>query len=369
MKFAEQDEECEDGMLARIWDSKTARILSTCLIFFLVLGFLRYAHGTIILFLSAVFFAYLVDPAISILQRVLRGRGRAIALFYVVLLTAIFLVGFFLGPRMVHEGQSLIAGLPGLVNRLASGQFILTLGYDQGWAHARQIQLRHFFTNHRTAILNYAEGIAERIEAPLTHIWWLILIPILAVFFLKDGASMAREVTGLGRDRREKSTLQHVFADVHTMLGCYIRAQLILAVLTAVALTVVLGLMQVPYSYILSPLAGLCEFIPVVGPAVACTAIFGIALVLGYSHLLWIFLFLGTWRIIQDYWNAPHIVGKTIGLSPLAEIFAVLAGGEIAGVTGALVAVPILAILLIVWQRLGGSPRSPSRNAAAARSD
>jgi predicted PurR-regulated permease PerM len=136
------------------------------------------------------------------------------------------------------------------------------------------------------------------------------------------------------------------------MLASYIRAQFILAALTAVALTVGLGLMRVPYSFVLSPLAGLCEFIPVVGPAVACVAIFGIAAVTGYSHLLWLFLVLGAWRVIQDYVNAPRIMGRSVEISPLAEIFGVLAGGEIGGVVGALVAVPILALLRILWLRL-----------------
>ena len=64
--------------------------------------------------------------------------------------------------------------------------------------------------------------------------------------------------------------------------------------------------MDVPFSFILEPLAGAFEFIPVMGPAVACALIFGIALVAGYGHLLWLFLCLGTWRIIQDYANAPR---------------------------------------------------------------
>ncbi len=343
-------------MLTTFWDAKTARVLFTALVFLLVLGFLRGAHGTITLFLFAVFFAYLVDPVVSLLQRLLHGRLRAIAAFYVLFVIVLFSLGYFLGPRVVHEGQSLISGLPALVDRLSSGQFILTVGHDQGWAQARQIQVQHFFTSHRAQILAYAEGFVGQLEAPLTHIWWLILIPILSVFFLKDGAVMAREIVGFGSDRQERCTLQHVIADVHDMLGGYIRAQLILAVLTGVVLTIVLSLMRVPYSFILSPLAGLCEFVPVVGPALACTAIWSIALVLGYNHLLWIFLFLGTWRIIQDYLNAPRIMGRTLGVSPLGEIFAVLAGGEIGGVIGTLAAVPIFAILTILWHRLRVEP-------------
>lgn len=331
------------------WDERVARALFTALLFVAMLAFLRGAQQTLTLFLFAILFAYLVDPVVELFQKVLRGRIKAIIAFYVLFLGALVVVGVFLGPIVVDEGRSLLAGLPALVDRMASGQFIITWGHDQGWDRARQVQIQQFFMTHRDVILGYGETIAEKLRAPLIHIWWLILIPILAVFFLKDACGMARSMVEFGTKTQEKRTIRGVLADIHTMLGNYIRAQLILAVLTAVAYLFVLGLMRAPFSFVLSPVAGACEFIPVVGPAVACTVIFLIALFAGYNHLLWLFLFLGTWRIVQDYVNAPKIMGKSVEVSPLAEIFAVLAGGEIGGVVGALVAVPVLALLKIFW--------------------
>ena len=140
--------------------------------------------------------------------------------------------------------------------------------------------------------------------------------------------------------------------DVNVMLGSYIRAQLILAALTLVAYTLVLSLMRVPYAFILGPLAGIFEFVPVVGPAVAAIAVFAIASLTSYPHLLWVFIFLAVWRLVQDYVNAPRILGKSLEISPLVQIFGVLAGGEIAGVVGALISVPVIATLRILWRRM-----------------
>lgn len=337
------------------WDEKVARSLFTALTFVAVFAFLHGAQQTLTLFLFAILFAYLVDPVVRLLEKLLRGRIRAIVAFYVLFLGAMSVLGIYLGPVVVDEGRSLLTSLPGVVDRLASGQFIITWGHDQGWDQARQVQIQHFFMTHRNDIFSYGEAIAEKLRAPLFHIWWLILIPILAVFFLKDASGMARTLVDMGTKRPEKRTIRSIISDVHSMLGSYIRAQMILAVLTAVAYLLVLGLMHAPYSFILSPIAGACEFIPVVGPAVACLAIFLIAVFAGYNHLLWLFLFLGAWRIVQDYFNAPKIMGKSVEVSPLAEIFAVLAGGEIGGVVGALVAVPLLATLKIVWSHLGST--------------
>jgi predicted PurR-regulated permease PerM len=136
------------------------------------------------------------------------------------------------------------------------------------------------------------------------------------------------------------------------MLGSYIRAQLTLASLTLVAYTAVLSLLHVRYAMILGPLAGIFEFVPVVGPAIAALIVFVIAVLTSYPHLIWVVVFLGIWRVVQDYVNAPRIMGKSLEISPLVQILAVLAGGEIAGVAGALVSVPAVATLRILWRRL-----------------
>jgi predicted PurR-regulated permease PerM len=339
-------------MFSNFWDAKTARVLSTILIFAVVLFFLHGARETLTLFLFSILYAYFIEPVVSFFQRKLRGRIRGIVAAYVSFTGVVVGLGFLLGPRIGQEAKDLMTSGPALLDRIATGQFILNMGQSQGWTHERAMQIQSVFMAHRAAILAYGENLAERLEKPLMHIWWIVLIPILSVFFLKDARMMAYRVVELGTDSKKRSVLRGILGDVNVMLGSYIRAQLILAALTACVLTAVLGLMHAPFAFILGPMAGVCEFVPVVGPAVASAAIFGIALLSGYPHLVWIFLFLGTWRVIQDYVNAPRIMGKSLEISPLAEIFAVLAGGEIGGVIGALVSVPILAVLRILWLRL-----------------
>jgi predicted PurR-regulated permease PerM len=93
------------------------------------------------------------------------------------------------------------------------------------------------------------------------------------------------------------------------------------------------------------------EFIPVVGPLVAAVSIMGVAFLSGYSHLLWLLAFLGVWRLIQDYVNSPRIMGARVELHPLAALFGVLVGAEIAGVVGVYLSIPVIATLRIVWRR------------------
>jgi predicted PurR-regulated permease PerM len=156
----------------------------------------------------------------------------------------------------------------------------------------------------------------------------------------------------MGRYPEDRKTLRGIVGDLNVMLGSYIRAQLILASLTLVVYTVALSVLHLRYALILGPLAGIFEFVPVVGPAIAAIIVFVIAVLTSYPHLIWIVLFLGIWRVLQDYVNAPRIMGKSLEISPLVQILAVLAGGEIAGVVGALISVPAVATLRILWRRL-----------------
>ena len=93
------------------------------------------------------------------------------------------------------------------------------------------------------------------------------------------------------------------------------------------------------------------EFIPVVGPLVAALLIIGVALLMSYPHWLVLLVFLGGWRMVQDYVISPRIMGRSMELHPLAAIFGVLAGGEIAGVLGIYLSIPVMASLRIVWRR------------------
>ena len=339
-------------MLSKIWDPRTARVLCTTLIFALALGLVYAAHETLTLFLFAILFAYFVDPLVSTLEKPLHGRIPAVAAVYLLLIAILVSVGFLVGSKVAAQGNALASSLPSLFQEASSGQLVSQIGENHGWSEARREQIQSFLVAHKDTLLGYGRTIGERVAEPAKHLWWLILIPILSIFLLKDGHTIADNLTALTHQPEEKQTLRGIINDVNIMLGSYIRAQLILASLTMVVYSAVLSLLQVKYALILGPLAGIFEFVPVVGPAVAAIIVFVIAVLTSYPHLVWVVVFLALWRLVQDYVNAPRIMGKSLEISPLVQILAVLAGGEVAGVVGALVSVPAVATLRILWRRL-----------------
>lgn len=341
----------QGNFLTNLWDAKTARVLFTALLFVVFLAFLRGARDTLTLFLFAILFAYFLAPPVGKLEHPLRGRGRAILLVYVILGLIVAGLGLLIGPRIADEAKDLTASLPSLLDRIGSGQLVTQFGQDHHWNASRIHQIQEFLTSHRAAFLDYGKALGAKLAEPAQKIWWLILIPILSLFFLNDGEGIAKSAVEMGRSDQEKGLISGLLNDVNVMLGSYIRSQVILAGLTLVAYTVVLSLMRVPYAFILGPVAGFLEFIPVVGPAIAAVSVLLIAVLAGYSHAVWLVVFLGVWRLTQDYVNAPRIMGKSLEINPLLQIFSVLAGAEIAGVVGALISVPVVAILRIIGRR------------------
>jgi len=332
-------------------DVRTTRVLFTVLLFALALGFLYIARRTLIAFLFAIFFAYLVDPAISRIEKWTRGRGRAIAVIYLLLIAALVAFFFFVGPQIGRQAQRLSESLPKLLETVSSGQIAEQIGREQGWSVHTRAQVSTLLFNHREDLLGLAQRIGLRVADVAKQAWLLIVVPILAAFFLKDGRAFGEVLLSFVHSRPQREFLEGVLGDLNQMLAQFIRAQLTLAAFTLVAYIAFLELTRVPYALVLGTAGGMMEFVPVVGPLVAAALIFSVALLMSYPHWLILLIFLGAWRMVQDYVISPRIMGQSMELHPLAAIFGVLAGGEIAGVLGIYLSIPIMASLRIVWRR------------------
>jgi predicted PurR-regulated permease PerM len=330
-------------------DARTARVLVTTLFFALGLGFLFIARRTLIAFLFAIFFAYLVDPAVSHIQKWTRSRERSIALIYLLLVILVGTLFFFVGPRTVREARRLGESWPTLLDRVSSGGLAHDIGKERGWNGETTQLLQKILSDPRLA--SVAQEVGIRVAEVAKQAWLLIVVPILAIFFLKDGRGFSDVGLSLVQSRPQREFLQDVLADLNQMLAQFIRAQLELAALSLVVYISFMSATRVPYALVLGTAGGMMEFIPVVGPLVAGVVILAVALLMSYPHWLVLLIFLIAWRLVQDYVVSPRIMGKSMELHPLAAIFGVLAGGEIAGVLGVYLSIPVMASLRIVWRR------------------
>lgn len=332
-------------------DSRTARVLVTVLLFALGLGFLYVARATLIAFLFAIFFAYLMSPLVNNLEKLLRGRGRAIAVIYTALLILVIVFFVVVGPMVTREGARLGKSIPDLLGKLSSGQLAMQIGESHGWNEKTTQFAQSFLASHSDDISQIAQRIGLRTADVAKQAWLLFVVPLLSIFFLKDGRTFSGFLLSTIQSRPQREFLENVLNDLNQMLAHFIRAQLTLAALTLVVYSAFLSIMGVNYALVLGTVGGVLEFIPVVGPLAAALMIMTVALLMSYKHWLILMVFLGIWRLIQDYVSSPRIMGESMELHPLAAIFGVMAGGEVAGILGIYLSIPVMASLRIVFRR------------------
>jgi len=176
------------------------------------------------------------------------------------------------------------------------------------------------------------------------------LIPILATFFLSDGENLTNGVIHFLSTKETYSEARALAADLDSMLRHYIRAKVILAVLSLAFCSIAMLLLGYRHALALGLLAGVLEFIPVAGWITALIIIATAGFVM-HAHWIWMAALLGLWRVIMDYWIAPRVMGHELEIHPLLAIFTVMVGGAVGGIVGIYLSVPLVAALLVIYRK------------------
>ena len=334
-----------------LFDPRTARILFTIMAFVVGLGLIYVLRQALLIFLFAIFFAYLMEPLVSRLQSLVRTRARAIAILYLLLMSTLVTFFSFVGPQIGREASRLGAALPQIVDKVNNGQIAVQIAAERGWSFHTQQVAQRFLKDHQAQITDGMQRIGLRAAELAQNVTWLILIPILAIFMLHDGRGFAMNALRNIRQEPQRTLVEGVISDMNEMLAHFVRSQILLAILSLVVYTTGLTLMGMPYALVLGFAGGILEFIPVVGWITTAAAILVVATLVGAPPLYWLIPFLVVWRIIMDYILVPRILGHRLKLHPLALMFGILAGGEIAGVLGIFLSIPVMASLRIVLHR------------------
>ncbi|MBV9764796.1 MAG: AI-2E family transporter [Acidobacteriaceae bacterium] len=333
-------------------DERALRVVWTIFLFALLLAVLYYIRDTILVFSAAIFFAYMLSPIVGLVERFLPARRTlALTIVYILLIGALTGIGFAVIPTIAEEATSLVTRLPSLL----TGGNLMKFPLPQ-WLEPMRAQLiialNKEATNLESSVVPFIQQTGTRILSGLGYLLPMILVPILAFFFLKDGRDIRTSLIGAVEAGQDRTTIELIIDDVHLVLKNYIRALVLLAIASFVAWAIFLSVLRYPYEALLAGLAGVCEFIPVFGPAAALAIMLIVFGVTGSGGLLWIILFWGCYRIFQDYILNPYLMSAGVELHALLVLFGVLAGERIAGVPGMFFSIPVIAILKVIYAHL-----------------
>jgi len=314
--------------------------------------------GVILLLVLAIFFSYLVAPLVEFLSRPLRISGRkfaiprslAIVFSYLVILAVIVLAIYGLAPRLGSQLPQFAEQAKGYGTALREK----TKAIDEFFRQRMPATVFEEIKSNLPRFISAEEtfkAITTAMLGWLGYIPWLVLIPVLSFFLLKDVETFRRSALQMLPRGRWRWRGDEFFQDVNSTLASYIRAQLTACLFIGLVCTLGFTLFGLPNPLALGVIAGVCEFVPLVGPLLVAL----IAAIAGLLHggglnAFFVLVFLLVLRGIQDYIVYPRLIGQGIHLHPLAVIVAVLAGAELAGVAGIFLAIPLVAILTVSYR-------------------
>lgn len=340
-----------------------ARVVFVTLVLVGVAGYVQSVISSLtylfFLVVLSVFFAYLIDPIVKLIRKPfkvaslerLMPRSIAIVIAYVVVFTGVGVAISNVAPRVIEQGKEFGTNLPTYTRAIQQQANQLNQRFDR-LKIPDEVQAK---INEKVTSIgeDITLTLGSFVLSSATFVPWLLLIPILAFFFLKDVNLLRLGVLRAFPAGRWRFRAEMVMQDFNTTLAAYTRAQLISCFLIGLICTSGFYLLGLKYALLLGILAGIFEFVPLLGPAsIGLIVILTAAASDDPWKALYSAIFLIILRIIHDYVTYPRIVRGGIHLHPLAIILSVLAGEQVAGIPGVFLSIPIVALLTVFYRHI-----------------
>jgi predicted PurR-regulated permease PerM len=328
------------------------------LILLLVLGGIIYLLSPVLMpFVAAALFAYLADPIVDRLERWM-GRGLAVSLVFLVM--TIVVIGFVLVlvPFIERQISSFLTQLPVWVDWFqtrATPWLEARFGISPDILDTQKL-IGALQANWKEAGGFAAAVLARVSKSGLAVVGWtlnLVMIPVVAFYLLRDWDVLVERIHAL-IPRSVEPMVSQLARESDDVLGAFLRGQLSVMIALGIFYGVGLWLVGVSVGPLIGMIAGLISFVPYLG-AITGLLMGVIAALVQYQDWAHVTLVLGVFVIgqtLEGYVLVPKLVGDKIGLHPVAVIFAVLAGGELFGFLGVLLALPVASVVMVVLRYL-----------------
>jgi len=282
-------------------DRNAARYTFTAILVFISMYLVYLVRRTLFIFTLALLFAYLLTPLVNFLDRFLppnRSRTWALAGAYLIFVAAAVILGIQIGSRVVDQANRLAKDLPPTIIK-----WVKTPGPSETLNTIKgkvMDQIETSLGEWSTSVLSALPQAGLKLVTVASNAIFLVIIPILSFFFLKDGHSIREHLLELVEAGPRRALLDDVLADTHLLLAHYMRAQAMMSLSAVTTYGIFFAIVGVPYGILLAVLAGLLEIIPMIGPLTAGVLIVSISLVAG-SHVLAVLIFMVAYRMAADY--------------------------------------------------------------------
>ena len=343
------------GPLARWWVTRVliaaAAVVAVLIGLRLIFDALSELSHVIVLVVFGVVIAFVMAPLVERVRRVVRRRDVAVALTALTALVVLVVSVVSLAVPLIRETRNLADDVPRYAALLSSDEPLGIFGLEISGDVRQRIG-----TEIGARIGDWSQDAARaalRVGAGVVDFFFMF---VLGVYLLASGPQVRRWVHNVVVPDRQRADFRRVEAEAERLFGAYVRGQLLLGLIVGTVSGVAYFALGVPYAVLLGVLAGIFELVPIVGPIVAGAVAALVALTQPFPLVVWVVLAATAIQQLENNLLVPRISGGAVGLHPLAALLAVLVGVEIAGVVGALFAVPLTGLAWSIYRARTEAP-------------
>jgi predicted PurR-regulated permease PerM len=316
-----------------------------------IIELLLLARGVVVWILIAAFLATALNPAVEwVLARgIVARRGLAVGIVFITTLLLIVAIGATIVPSIVNEINDFAKAVPGYVEDITKGRG--RLGFlERDYQIVEKIR-EAINKSGVSGILGLSDAAISVTRSIVSIVVATITIAFLTFFMLLEGPTWVERFFSLLPEERQPRA-RKIGRDIYRTVGGYVAGNLAISVIAGVSTSVVLLALGVPYAFALGVVVGLLDLVPLAGATIAAVIVGTVAMLDSTTAGIVVIAFFIVYQQLENHVIQPLVYGRTVKLSPLAVLVAVLIGAELAGVIGALGAIPIagaIQVILIDW--------------------
>ena len=294
----------------------------------------------------ALFLALALDPLVGWIQH--RGRisrGPAIGIAYLIVLVVIVGVGASFIPKLVDEVNGFVDALPNYAHDLTHGRG--RLGFLETKYHVVEKVRQAVKNGGARKVLGLSGAALSVTKSVITIIAATVTIVFLTFFMLLEGHAWVERFYGLFPEKSQ-ARMRKVGHDIYRTVGGYVTGNILISLIAGASITIVLLITGVPYAVALGLLVAVLDLIPLAGATVAGVIVAIVAFLHSVPAGIIAVTFFIVYQQVENHFLQPVIYGRTVQLSPLVVLVSVLVGAELAGILGALAAIPVAGSIQVI---------------------
>ena len=325
--------------LVRVRLRTVLSLLLTIIAVAVVLEVLWIARHVLTWVLISLFLALALNPAVEwFMRHGIKRRGYAAAVTYLLALAGLVAIGFLFIPTLIHQVNDFVDKLPDYVHDVTHGRG--RLGFLETKYHIQERIQKQIHEGGAARVLGLSGAALSVAKSIISIVVGTVTIAFMTYFMLLEGPSWVERFFGL-LPEQSRPRWRKVGHEIYETVGGYVTGNLLISFIAGTLTTIVLLALGVPFAIALGLIVAILDLIPLAGATIAAILIGVVAFIHSIPAGIIVVVFFIVYQQIENHLLQPVVYGRTVQLSPLAVLISILIGAELAGILGALGAIPV----------------------------